>query len=124
MARLSGNSEKGGSRLKTLAALAIVFVMIFFAIKIVPIFIANYELQNSIQDEATYASVTRKDPAAIRADIQKKLKELGLPDDPNAIQVSSDEGNVSISLEYTVPVNLSVYQLDLHFHPTANNSSL
>jgi predicted membrane protein len=116
--------EKGGSRLKTVMALAILFAMVFCGIKIVPIYVNNYELQDSINQEATYASVNRKTADDIRADLQKKLQDINVAVDPASIQVSSFQGNVKISLEYTVPVDLAVYQLQLHFHPHADNASL
>lgn len=118
------SGEQGGSRLKTLMALAVLFAMVFSGIKIVPIYVNNYELQDSMQEEATYASVNRKTADDIRADLQKKLQDLNVAVDPASIQVSSFQGNVKISLEYTVPVDLAVYQLQLHFHPHADNASL
>lgn len=122
--RLRLRSEKGGSRLKTLLALAILVAIVFSVIKIVPIYVLNYELHDSMQEEATYASVNRKTPEQIRSDLEKKLKELGIAVDPKSIEVTSYSGNVTISLEYTVPVDLAVYQLQLHFHPQADNTSI
>src|SRR5690348_5087523 len=116
--------EKGGARLKTLMALAIVFGMVFCGIKIVPIYVNNFELQESMQEESTYASVNRTSADDIRADLQNKLQNLNVAVDPASIQVSSFQGNVKISLEYTVPVDLAVYQLQLHFHPHAHNASI
>lgn len=116
--------EKGGSRLKTLFALAIVFALVFAAIKIVPIYVTNYQLQDTMQEEATFASVNRKSADDIKADLEKKLTNLGIQVDPKDIQVSAYSGNVQISLEYTIPVDLTVYQLQLHFHPQADNTSI
>ncbi len=118
------HSEKGGARVKTLLTLIIVFALIFSAIKIVPIYVTNYQLQDSMQEEATYASVNRKSADQIKADLEKKLTNLGLSVDPSTIQVTSVMGNVQISLEYTIPVDLAFYQLQLHFHPQADNTSL
>ncbi len=118
------HSEKGGARVKTLLTLVIIFALVFSAIKIVPIYVANYQLQDSMQEEATYASVNRKSADQIKADLEKKLTNLGLSVDPSTIQVTSVMGNVQISLEYTIPVDLKVYQLQLHFHPQADNTSL
>ncbi|MFZ0640117.1 MAG: DUF4845 domain-containing protein [Candidatus Acidiferrales bacterium] len=110
--------------MKTLLTLVIIFALVFSAIKIVPIYVANYQLQDSMQEEATYASVNRKSADQIKADLEKKLTNLGLSVDPSTIQVTSVMGNVQISLEYTIPVDLKVYQLQLHFHPQADNTSL
>lgn len=118
------HGEKGGSRLKTVFVLLIVFALAFGAVKIVPIYVTNYQLQDSMQEEATFASVNRKSADAIKSDLEKKLTDLGITVDPATIQVTSYSGNVKISLEYTIPVDLTVYQLDLHFHPQADNSSI
>lgn len=118
------SGEKGGARLKTLVVLLMAFALVYGAIKIVPIYVTNYQLQDSMQEEATFASVNRKSADNIKSDLQKKLHDLGITADPNSMEVSSDAGNVAISFEYTVPVDLTVYQLQLHFHPHADNASL
>lgn len=118
------HGETGGSRLKTLFVVAIFGAMAFAAVKIVPIYVTNYQLQDSMQEEATFASVNRKSADQIRTDLEKKLQDMGIAVDDKSIQVSSYSGNVKISLEYTVPVDLTVYQLQLHFHPQADNTSI
>jgi hypothetical protein len=118
------HGEKGGSRVKTLITLVIVFALVYGAIKIVPIYVANYQLQDSMQEEATFASVNRKSADDIKSDLEKRLTDLGIAVDPSTIQVTSYSGNVQISLEYTIPVDLTVYQLQLHFHPHADNASI
>lgn len=124
MSRARWNGERGGARLKALLALIILGSAIFCAVRLVPPYFANYQLQDSMREEAAYASANRKQDDDIRADIEKKVKELGIPADDKDIQVSDDAGNVKISVDYTVPVDLAVYQLQLHFHPQANNASL
>lgn len=116
--------EKGGARVKTLFAVVILVVMIYSAIKIVPAYVTNYQLQDSLQEEATFATVNRKTADTIKTDVEQKLTNLGIQADPSTIQVTAVSGNVTISLEYTVPVDLTVYQLQLHFHPHAYNASI
>jgi len=124
MSRARWKGERGGARIKTLIVLIILGSAIFCAVKVVPPYFDNYQLQDSMREEAAYASASRKQADDIRADIEKKLKQLGIPADGKDIQVSDDAGNVQISVDYTVPVDLAVYQLQLHFHPQANNASL
>lgn len=116
--------EIGGARLKTLFAVVILIVMVYAAIKIVPAYVTNYQLQDSMQEEATFATINRKTPDAIKSDVEKKLADLGLQVDPSTIQVTAVMGDVTITLDYTVPVDLTVYQLQLHFHPHAYNASI
>jgi len=124
MSRARWNGQRGGARIKVLVVLIILGSAVFCAVRLVPPYFANYQLQDSMRQEAAYASATRKKDDDIRADIEKKVQELGIPADSNEIQVSDDAGNVKISVDYTVPVDLAVYQLQLHFHPQANNASL
>ncbi|MFI5126591.1 MAG: DUF4845 domain-containing protein [Candidatus Acidiferrales bacterium] len=124
MLRARSKDERGGARIKTLLVLIILGSAIFCAVKIVPPYFDNYQLQDSIRQEAAFASATRKQDDDIRADVEKKVKQLGIPAESKDIQVSDDAGNVKISVDYTVPVDLAVYQLQLHFHPQANNASL
>lgn len=116
--------EKGGARVKTFFAVIVLIVMIYAAIRIVPAYVTNYQLQDSMQEEATFATINRKTPDAIKSDVEEKLKNLGIDVDPSTIQVTAVMGNVTISLDYTVPVDLTVYQLQLHFHPHAYNASI
>lgn len=124
MLHARSKDEHGGARIKTLIVLIILGSAIFCAVKIVPPYFANYQLQDSMRQEAAYASATRKQDDDIRSDIEKKLMQLGIPADSKNIQVSDVSGNVQISVDYTVPIDLAVYQLQLHFHPQANNASL
>ncbi|MGB6874765.1 MAG: DUF4845 domain-containing protein [Candidatus Acidiferrales bacterium] len=118
------HGEKGSGRIKTLLILAVLVAMVYVGVKIVPVCATNYQLQDSMQEEATYASVYRKSADQIRTDLEKKITELGVTVDPNDIQISSVAGDVQISVQYTIPVDLAVYQLQLHFHPQADNTSL
>jgi hypothetical protein len=40
------------------------------------------------------------------------------------VKVEAGGGRVTVSLDYTVPVDLKVYTLNLHFTPSAENRQL
>lgn len=116
--------ERGGAKIKAVLSLLILIAMVFSAVRIVPAYVNNYNLQDDMQDEARFASVYNKRPSEIQRDIEKKADELRIPLKADAIQVSVSMGRVSISTDYVVTVDLAVYQLHIHFHPQADNSSL
>jgi len=120
--------ERGAGRLKTLLGIAVLAALAFTAVKTIPIFLDNYELRDAMEQEARFNfSLTTgagKSPDDIRSDIFKKVQELGLPIKLGEIQVSREANRVSISADYTVPVDLIVYQFSLHFHPQADNTSI
>jgi hypothetical protein len=118
--------QRGGSKLNTLLTLAILGGLAFTAVKIVPVYVANYEFQDSIENESRFAlaGYPKKSIDDIRDDVFKKAQDLGIPAKEDDIQVKVDNTNVDIGLDYTVPINLAVYQFTLQFHPHADNHSI
>ena len=118
-------SERGSSRLRALMTLAFVGVCIFLGVKIIPVLVNNYQLVDSMKEEARYAGVNRRDSESIRDDMSKKLKELEIPAKREDVHVEMIGPSMyQISLDYTVVVDLRVYQLSLHFHPQADSNSI
>ncbi len=126
MARNQRSSEHGGSKLNLIITLLILGCMLFAGFKIVPIYIANYQFQDSLESESRFAlsGYPKKSPDDIRDDIYKKAQELGIPAKEEDIKVDVANGSVDLSLDYSVPVDLSVYQLTLQFHPHADNHTI
>jgi hypothetical protein len=50
-------------------------------------------------------------------------QDLGLPITPENVKVSVSS-RVTIDVDYTVPIDLSVYTLQLHFTPSAEDRTL
>jgi len=118
--------ERGGSKLNFLLTIVILGALVFAAVKIVPVYVANFEFQDSIQSESRFAlaGYPKKSVDDIRDDVFKKAQELGIPAKEDDIQVTVDNSDVDIALDYTVPINLAVYQFTLQFHPHADNHSI
>ena len=120
--------DRGGSKLNTLITLVVLGAIVFACVKIVPPYFANYQLQDSMQTEARFAlsSYPKKSMDDIREDLFKRVQELDIPAKKESIRVSVDatNGNVDIGCDYTVPVDLKVYQFTLQFHPHADNHTL
>lgn len=120
--------ERGGSKLNTLITLLVLAAMAFAGVKIVPVYFANYQLQDAMQTEARFAlsSYPKKGADDIRDDIFKKMQELGIPAKKEDIKVIVDSasGNVDLGLDYTVLIDLKVYQWSKPFHLHADNHSI
>jgi len=89
-----------------------------------PIYIAEYQLADKIQEEARFAIVNHYSEEQIRDAVYKAVQELDIPVARDQIKVLSSPQLVQISLDYTVPVDLIVYRVDLHFTPSGQNRSL
>jgi PleD family two-component response regulator len=68
--------------------------------------------------------VNRKGATDVQDDIWKKVQELGIPAKKDDIQVTADQGLVQITVNYSVPVDLIVYQYSLQFHPQVDNKAI
>lgn len=124
--RAARPAEQGGSKINLLITLVILAAMGVSAVKIVPAFVDNYQFQDAINTEAQYAlsSYPKKTDDVIRQDVWKEAQSLGIPAKPEDIQLDTTGGNVSISLDYSIPVDLYVYQFTLQFHPHADNHTI
>jgi len=118
------SSERGGSKVNTVLTLLVIGFLVFCAVKIVPAYFANYQLQDSMDTEARFAIANHKSDEEIREDIWKKAQELEIPAKRENIKVSSEQRAVNISVDYSIPVDLRVYQFTLEFHPHADNHTL
>jgi hypothetical protein len=122
--RRNRERQRGGSKFSSIMMLLVLGSMAFAAFKIVPAYFANYQLQDSMVTEARFAMVNRKAATDVQDDIWKKVQELGIPAKKDDIQVTTDQGLVQITVNYSVPVDLIVYQYSLQFHPQADNKAI
>jgi len=116
--------ERGEGKLKTFIYLAIVLLVIYSAVKVVPAYVSDYQLSDKMQEQARFAVVNRYTEEQIRDNIFKVVQDLEVPAKREAIKITANNAIVQISLQYTVPVDLLFYHLDLHFAPSSENKAL
>jgi cell division protein FtsL len=118
-------TEEASGRFKTLFSLAMLAAIIFIAIKTLPVYVDNYQLQDHIRQLSTQLAVRTQPatPEEIRDEVIAFAQDHGVPLTADNVKVTISR-RISISLDYTVPVDLLVYTLRLHFTPSAENVSL
>jgi hypothetical protein len=116
--------QRGSSRLKFIIFLAFLVAMIYVGVKVIPILFTNMQFQDAIQSTARFASVNRQSVDDIRASVLKEAESEDIPVTAQDIHVKGDGGHVEIAADYSVTVNLGVYQWTLNFHPYAKNNPL
>ena len=117
-------TQRGEGRFKAIAFLAIVVFGGFCAVKLLPPYIAEYQLSDKMQEQARFAVVNRYSEDQIRDTIFKEAQDLDVPIKKEEIKVLANPSVVRISLDYTVPIDLLVYKMDLHFTPSSENKSM
>ncbi len=120
------DGERGGSKLSLIVTLVIVAALGFTAVKIIPVYVEAYQFQDSIEAESRFAltGYPKKSVDDIRDDIYKKAMDLGIPAKREDIRVSVSNGSVEIGTDYSVLIDLKVYQYTLEFHPHADNHTI
>jgi len=117
-------AEKGAGSLKAILWTVILVIIIYVGFQVVPLLISEYQFQDGIQTIARMASVNRPPVEKIRQSVLEEAQKDDLPIASEDIKVESERGNIRISAEYSVVVDLKVYQWTLNFHPTASNNAL
>lgn len=116
--------ERGEGRMKAILTLVIILLVLYSAWKIVPAYVNDYQLSDKMQEQARFAVVNRYTEDQIRDNIYKVVQDLEIPAKREDIKVVSTNAVVKISLQYTVPVDLLMYHMELHFSPNSENKAL
>jgi hypothetical protein len=118
------HAERGGGHLKAIIWTMVLVAFIYVAAMVLPVLVNEYQFQDSLQDIARFASLNRKSNDQIRQTVLDEAKKEDLPVEAENIKVEDKAGNVHIDVDYSVTVDLKVYQWTLNFHPSAYNASL
>jgi hypothetical protein len=116
--------ERGEGKAKTILFLLFFASMIFIGFKTIPAYVAEYQLADKMQETARFSVVTRQNEEQIREAIFKVIQDLDIPAKKEDIKVTSTNQLVTINVDYTVPVDLVVYQTEMHFSPSSANKSV
>jgi hypothetical protein len=115
----SVRSQTGGGKLKALVYTAILIAAVYSAVKVVPAFVAEYQLKDKMSEQARFAIVNRYTEDQIRDNIFKTIEDLDIPAKREDVKVQHTNHGLEISVNYTVPVDLMVYKTELSFSPSS-----
>jgi hypothetical protein len=117
-------NERGEGKFKVILFLIVFVSFIFVGFKTVPAYVAEYQLADKMQEVARYSVVNRQNEEQVRDAIFKVIQDLDIPATKEDIKVTSSNSLVTISVDYRVPVDLLVYQTEMHFSPSSENKSV
>lgn len=116
--------QQGAGTIKAILWTVLLIYGAFVAYKILPAYVAEYQLQDKMQEQAKFAVVNRYPEEQIRDSIFKVIKDLEIPVKREDIKITATQDVVRIAVDYSVPVDLLVYQMNLHFTPSSENKNL
>lgn len=118
------SGERGAGHLKAIVWTMILVAFIYTAAMVLPVLINEYQFQDSIHNIAQFDSISHKSSELVQKDVLAEAQKEDLPVQAEDIKVQSQGGNVHINVDYSVTVDLKVFQWTLDFHPSASNSAI
>jgi hypothetical protein len=113
--QFSRRAQRGEGRLKALIYFAILIIGIYVAFKVLPAYVADYQLKDKMSEQARFAIVNRYTEDQIKDNIFRTIQDLDIPAKREDVKVANTNHGIMISVNYTVPVDLLIYQTDLNF---------
>jgi Domain of unknown function (DUF4845) len=113
------HSQRGEGGLKALIYLAFLIIGVFVAVKIVPVYVAEYQLKDKITEQARFAAANHYGNEQVRDSIFRTIQDLDIPAKKDDIKVAETNHGISISVNYSVPVDFLVYHTELEFSPSS-----
>ena len=120
----SKRSQCGEGRLKAIIYTVILAAAVFAAVKVVPVYVAEYELKDKITEQARFAIVNRYTEEQVRDIIFKVIQDLDIPANREDIKVQNTNHGVMITVNYSVPVDFKVYKTELSFSPSSEGRDI
>jgi hypothetical protein len=115
----SSRSQRGEGKLKAIIYTAILVAGVYAAFKIVPIYVAEYQLKDKMSEQARFAVVNRYSEEKVRDIIYQTIQDLDIPAKREDIKLTNTHAGMAITVNYTVPVDLIVYKTELNFSPSS-----
>ena len=113
--KLSSHAQRGEGRLKALLYFAFLIVAVLVAVKVVPAYVADYQLKDKMSETAKFAIVNRYTEDQIKDNIFHTIQDLDIPATRDDVKVANTNHGIEISVNYTVPVDFLVHKTDLNF---------
>ena len=120
----SKRSQRGEGKLKAIIYTLILAGAVYVAVKVVPVYVAEYQLKDKISEQARFAVVNHYTEDQIRDIIFKVIQDLEIPAKREDIKVENTGRGLQISVNYSVPVDLAVYKTEINFSPSSEGIDL
>lgn len=117
-------SQRGEGKIKAIIYTLILAAAVYVAVKVVPIYVAEYQLKDKISEQARFAVVNHYTEEQVRDILFKTIQDLDIPAKRDDIKVENNSHGMMISVNYSVPVDLAVYKTELNFSPSSEGIDL
>jgi len=120
----SRRRQRGEGKLKAIIYTLILVSGVYVAVKTVPAYVAEYQLQDKMGEQARFAVVNRYTEDQVRDNIFKTIQDLDIPAKRDDVKVQNTNHGIEIQVNYRVPIDLMVYKTELNFSPSSEGRDL
>jgi len=103
---------------RLIAGIGVLAGMVTVLASLAPVYLENYRLQQYLTQLGRDPGFVATPDDAIRDEILTRARALNLPLRTADIQISRVGGGLKVQMGYAVAMNLALYRVDLHFHPS------
>lgn len=102
------------------AGILVLVALVVFAILLIPSYYRNWQFQGVLEDTVAAGANLTRPPELLSIDVANQAARLGLPVRPGQVKVVQAPGKLKLEAAYFVRIDLPLYTVDLHFHPSAS----
>lgn len=102
-------------RWRVAAGIGVLLALALMGAALAPPYFENMTFQRYL-DSAVESSSS---PEVLKAQIVNKAGQMGLPVHAGDVRVSKTDNGLRVDIVYVIRVDLPLYTVDLHFHPSA-----
>ena len=110
--------------LSLLLALLFLAALIFLALRLLPPYSSNSQLQDAVENLANRATYSQMSESEIRREVIASAREFGIQLENRQVAVQKSRASVDIAVQYVVQVDLGMRQVELRFAPSAGNRNI
>jgi hypothetical protein len=103
---------------RLIAAILVLLCMAGILLALAPVYFEDYQLRQYIRSLARGPNTLDE---TLRSAILARARQLDLPVDPGDVRVTHPDGKLHLQLDYKVQMDFPLYQVDIHFHPSATS---
>ena len=100
---------------RRVAGIGVLAVLVIVTAMLVPPYLRNMQFQRYLDDLVDRSHT----PEILKAEAINRAAQMGLPVRSGDVRVEQRGSGIRVDIIYVVRVDLPLYTVDLHFHPTA-----
>jgi hypothetical protein len=118
------HTDSGAGRVKAILSIVFLIYVIIVGIKVIPVYVNDYELDDYIRQQTPFWLTERKHADAIEQEVLNKSADLGLPITADNVKVQAPGSLVNVTVDYTVPLDFVFFTVPKQFTHSSENKQL